>query len=212
MRFLVIDDHPVIRNGLIHVISSARDYADSHFDEAGSVQEALNLLDSNQYDMILLDISLPDRSGLEVLKHVHQEKPWLPVIVLSNYPEALYAIRSFKMGAAAYVIKTSAVNILITAIESIRKTGKYISPNVSLLLANEIGISRHPHSNLHELLSNREIEVAQLIACGTSSREIAEQLCLSIKTINTHRSRILAKLGLKNNVELATYCINNNLI
>lgn len=212
MRFLVIDDHPVIRNGLIHAITKAPDYADSLFDEAGSVMESLKLLQANQYDMVLLDISLPDRSGLEVLKHVHQEKPGLPVIVISNYPESLYAIRSFKMGAAGYVIKTSAVHTLIAAIDSIRKTGKYISTNVSLLLANEIGISRHPHSNLHELLSNREIEVAQMIACGTSTREIAEQLCLSIKTVNTHRSRILAKLGLKNSVELANYCINNKLI
>jgi DNA-binding NarL/FixJ family response regulator len=108
--------------------------------------------------------------------------------------------------------KTVAVHHLITAIESIRRTGKYLSPNVSLLLANEVGSGRRAHAKSHELLSNREMEVARLIASGISTRAIAEQLHLSVKTINTHRSRLLAKLGMKNSVELTSYCIHNHLI
>ena len=188
MRFLIIDDHPVIRKGLIYVITSEPDYAASHFDEAGTAAEGLNQLHTNHYDMVLLDISLPDRSGLEVLTQLHQEKPSLPVLVMSIHAESLYAIRTLKAGAAGYITKTSAVHNLISAIESIRKTGKYISPNVSLLLADEVGAGRRLHAKPHELLSNREMEVARLITSGIPTRVIAEQLHLSIKTINTHRS------------------------
>ncbi len=212
MRFLIIDDHPVIRKGLIYVITSAPEYAESHFDEAGTAVEALDLFHANHYDMVLLDISLPDRSGLEVLVQVHGESPSLPVLVISIHEESLYAIRALKIGAAGYITKTAAVHKLITAIESIRSTGKYISPNVSLLLAHEVDSSRRPHTKAHELLSNREMEVARLIASGISTKIIANQLSLSVKTINTHRARLLAKLGVKNSVELAAYCINNHLI
>ncbi len=211
MRFLIIDDHPVIRKGLIYVIINEPEYADSQFDEAESAAEAFNLLHANHYDMVLLDISLPGRSGLEVLMHIHQEHPELPVLVISIHAESLYAIRALKKGAAGYITKTAAVHNLITAIRSIRSTGKYISPNVSLLLAAEIGNGRRPHATPHELLSNREMEVARLIAFGVSTKEISGKLCLSIKTINTHRSRLLAKLGLKNSIELAIYCMNNKL-
>ena len=212
MRFLIVDDHPVIRKGLIYVITCETEFAGSQFDEAGTAAEALDLLHSNPYDLVLLDISLPDRSGLEVLKLIHQDNPSLPVLVISIHAESLYAIRTLKKGAAGYMTKTSAVHNLITAIESIRRTGKYISPAVSLLLADEVGTGRSHHAKTHELLSNREMEVARLIASGRSTREIAEQLNLSIKTINTHRSRLLNKLGLKNSVELTTYCIHNHLI
>ena len=212
MHFLIVDDHPVIRKGLIYVITCDPDYADSHFYEAGTASEALTLLHAGHYDMVLLDISLPDRSGLEVLAQVHKENPSLPVLVMSIHAESLYAIRTLKIGAAGYITKTSAVHNLIPAIESICRTGKYISPSVSLLLAHEVGSSRRSLAKTHELLSNREMEVARLIASGISTSEIAEKLRLSVKTINTHRSRLLAKLGLKNSVELATYCIHNHLI
>lgn len=213
MRFLIIDDHPVIRKGLIYVIISEPEYAAAQFDEAGTTAEALELFHDHQYDMVLLDISLSDRSGLEILAMMQQERPSLPVLVISIHEESLYAIRALKIGAAGYITKTAAVHKLITAIESIRSTGKYLTPNVSLLLADEVGNNRRrPAANLHELLSNREMEVALLIASGMPTRLIAEQLCLSVKTINTHRSRLLAKLGLKNSVELTTYCIHNNLI
>jgi len=212
MRFLIVDDHPVIRKGLIYVITCDPEYADSQFDEAETAAESLTLLHANHYDMVLLDISLPDRSGLEVLTQLHQENPSLPVLVMSIHAESLYAIRTLKKGAAGYITKTSAVHNLTTAIENIRRTGKYISPSVSLLLADEVGSSHRSLAETHELLSNREMEVARLIASGISTRSIAEQLCLSVKTINTHRSRLLAKLGLKNSVELTTYCIHNHLI
>lgn len=212
MRFLIVDDHPVIRKGLIYVITCEPEYAGSQFDEAGTAADALNLLQANLYDMLLLDISLPDRSGLDLLKLIHQENPSLPVLVISIHAESLYAIRTLKKGAAGYMTKTSAVHDLITAIKSIRKTGKYISPAVSLLLADEVGTGRSHHAKTHELLSNREMEVARLIASGKSTIDIAEQLNLSIKTIQTHRSRLLAKLGLKNSVELTTYCIHNHLL
>lgn len=212
MRFLIVDDHPAIRKGFIYVITCDPEYAGSQFDEAGTAAEALTLLHAVNYDMVLLDISLPDRSGLEILAHVHKETPSLPVLVISIHAENLYAIRTLKKGAAGYITKTAAVHNLITALENIRRTGKYISPSVSLLLAHEVGSSHSPQANSHELLSNREMEVARLIASGISAREIAEQLRLSVKTINTHRSRLLAKLGLKNSVELTTYCIHNHLI
>ncbi len=212
MRFLIIDDHPVIRKGLIYVIISEPEYADSQFDEAGTATDALILFHEYIYDMVLLDISLPDRSGMEILAQIHQEQPSIPVLVISIHEESLYAIRSLKKGAAGYITKTAAVHKLITAIDSIRSTGKYISPNVSLLLANEVGSHLRSDARPHELLSNREMEVARLIASGISTKKIAEQLSLSVKTINTHRSRLLAKLGLKNSVELTSYCIHNHLV
>ena len=212
MRFLIIDDHPVIRKGLIYVVTTAPEYADSQFDEAGTATVALNMFHANQYDMVLLDISLPDRSGLELLEQIHKEKPLLPVLVISIHAESLYAIRALKIGAAGYITKTAAVHKLIIAIESIRNTGKYLSPNVSLLLAHEVDSSRRTHTKPHELLSNREMEVARLIASGISPKTIAEQLRLSVKTINTHRSRLLAKLDLRNSVELTRYCIYNSIM
>jgi two-component system, NarL family, invasion response regulator UvrY len=212
MRFLIVDDHPAIRKGYIYVITCEPEYAGSQYDEAGTAAEALTLLHAGHYDMVLLDISLPDRSGLEILAHIHKEAPSLPVLVISIHAENLYAIRTLKKGAAGYITKTSAVHNLITALENIRRTGKYISPSVSLLLAHEVGSNHSAHANTHELLSNREMEVARLISSGISTRKIAEQLRLSVKTINTHRSRLLAKLGLKNSVELTTYCIHNHLI
>lgn len=212
MQFLIIDDHPVIRKGLIYVISCEPDYDHFKFDEIGTAAEAFPLLSANHYDMVLLDISLPDRSGLDILTHLRREKPSLPVLVISTHAESLYAIRTLKLGAAGYITKTSAVHILITAIDSILRTGKFISPAVSLLLAHEIDNSRPPHAAPHDLLSNREMEVARMIASGISTREVAEQLSLSIKTVNTHRSRLLAKLGLKNSIKLTSYCIHNNLI
>ncbi len=212
MQFLIIDDHPVIRKGLIYVITCEPEYDTFQFDEVGTAADALNLLCANQYDMVLMDISLPDRSGLDVLTHMRRERPLLPVLVISTHAESLYAVRALKLGAAGYITKTSAVHVLITAIKSILRTGKYISSNVSLMLAHEIDSSRIAHAKPHELLSNREMEVARMIASGTSTREIAGQLSLSVKTINTHRSRLLAKLSLKNSVNLTTYCIQNQLI
>ncbi len=212
MQFLIVDDHPLTRKGLIQVITCEPDYTDFKFDEVGTAAEAFNLLGANQYDMVLLDISLPDRSGLEILTHVRREKYALPVLVISAHPECLYAVRTLKMGAAGYITKTAATDAVTTAIASILSSGKYISPTVSLLLAHEVDNSRSSHAEPHELLSNREMEVACMIASGMSSREAAEQLRLSIKTINTHRSRLLAKLGLKNSVKLTAYCIQHHLI
>ncbi len=211
MRILIVDDHPFVRQGLIYVLN--REMQDSlAVSEADSLSSALSLLNSNDYDLVLLDVSLEESSGLDVLAWIKNERSSLPVLIISMHPEDQYALRAIRLGASGYLSKHSAPSDLMTAIEQIKTNGKYISPKLSLLLANELGKRNHCSSDLHELLSNREMEIGCMIACGSTAKEIANKLCLSVKTVNTYRTRLLQKLDIRSNVDLTAYFLRNKLI
>jgi two-component system invasion response regulator UvrY len=212
MRFLIVDDHPVIRMGLIHVLR-AKKMCDSGvvIDEADSFETAMEKIRVHEYEIVTVDISLKGKSGIDLLKQIKEEKPHLPVLIISTYGEDQYALETLKRGAAGYMSKHSAAEDLMIAIGQIRNTGKYISPKVALLLADAI-ISRplSPEAP-HKQLSDRELEVARMLASGMQVKAIAFDLGLSVKTVSTHRTRLLAKLGLNSNVALANHFSLNKL-
>ncbi len=209
IQILITDDHPVVRQGLKQVISETSDITVAG--EAGTGQEALDMIRANDYDLVLLDISLPGVSGLDILKQIAAEKPKLPVLILSIHSEEQYAVRALKTGASGYMTKASAPEELIGAIRAISAGGKYITSSLSQRLVMYIqspSDSKPPHENL----SNREYEVLCLIAQGKPVSEIARVLFLSPKTVSTYRTRILDKMGMKNNAELMRYAIKNGLV
>lgn len=212
MRFLIVDDHPVIRMGLIYVLQDEK-MCDGGvvIDEADSFETAMEKLRVHEYDIVTVDISLKGKSGIDLLKQIKEEKPHLPVLIISTYGEDQYALETLKRGAAGYMSKHSAPEDLMIAIGQIRNTGKYISPKVALLLADAI-ISRplSPEAP-HKQLSDRELEVAHMLASGMQVKAIAFDLGLSVKTVSTHRTRLLAKLGLNSNVALANHFSLNKL-
>jgi len=211
MRILVVDDHPFVRKGLIHVMQQGMQGEELQADEADSFDSAEQLLQTDsRYDLVLLDISLGGKSGIELLKSIRQKTPELPVLVVSMHPEDQYAVRTIRMGAAGYLSKHSAPDELNTAIHQILEYGTYLSPNVSRLIAEEFVRSGKPSN--HALLSNREMEIANLVASGLRMKQIADDLGLSIKTVSTHRSRLLKKLNLANNAELTAYFMRNGLL
>ena len=205
MRFLIVDDHPFIRVGLMHVLQNELCDSDLLIDEADSFETAMELIRAHEYEVVTVDISLSGKSGIHLLKQIKQEKPQLPVLIISTYGEDQYAIETLKLGAAGYMSKHTAAEELMTAIAQIKNSGKYISPKVALLLAEAISVYPSSPGIQHKPLSNRESEVARMLASGTQVKTIAFELGLSIKTISTHRTRLLAKLGLSSNVALANY-------
>jgi two-component system, NarL family, invasion response regulator UvrY len=207
-KILIADDHAIVRTGLKQIISEADDL--KVIAEAASGHEALEKVRANQLDLILLDINLPDKNGLEVLKQIKNENPLARVLILSMHAEDQYGLRALKAGASGYLTKESAPEQLIAALRKVSQGGKYITPS----LAEQIVCSFESDFTTpsHEQLSDREYEVMCLIASGKTVREIAEQLFLSIKTISTYRTRLLEKMHLKNNSELTNYAIKNNLI
>ena len=211
MKILIIDDHPLIRKGLILVLNQENNSSFT-VDEADGELDALKLLSENSYDLVLLDISLNGRSGLDILVWIKKEYQSVPVLVISMHPEDQYALRAMRLGAAGYLSKHSATVDLIHAVNEIRTCGKYISPALSLLLAEEVGRRTDSRDPLYKTLSNREMEIGRLISSGLAPREIATTLNLSVKTINTYRFRLLHKLAVRNNVDLATYYIENSLL
>jgi two-component system, NarL family, invasion response regulator UvrY len=208
IKILIADDHPIVRAGFKQVISDMPDMLVA--DEAGNGQEVLNLIGKKDYDLVLLDISMPGRSGLEILKDLKSEKPKLPVLILSIYPEEQYAIRALRAGASGYMTKASAPNELILAIRKISEGGKYISASLAEKLAYYLdGDAAKPP---HETLSDREYQVMLMIASGKTVTEIANELCLSVKTISTYRTHILEKMKMKNNAEITLYAVQNKLV
>ena len=208
IRILVVDDHPMIRKGIKQIIEGNFDLVVE--DEASNGYEALEKVLTNNFDVILLDISIPGINGLDVLKQIKNIKSNLPILVLSMYPEEQYAVRVLKAGASGYLTKESAPDELVMAIRKVANGRKYISSSLAEKLASylEIGVEQLPH----ETLSDREYQVMRMIAAGKTVSEIAEELSLSIQTISTYRSRILQKMRMKNNVELANYAIRNQLL
>jgi two-component system, NarL family, invasion response regulator UvrY len=208
VKILIADDHPIVRAGIKQILADTPDMVAA--DEAGSGQEVLNLIQKKDYDLILLDISMPGRSGLEILKDLKKEKPKIPVLILSIYPEEQYAIRALRAGASGYLTKSSAPNELVLAIRKISGGSRYITVALAEKLASYFDTDlRKP---LHETLSDREYQVMLMIAAGKTVTEIAGELCLSVKTISTYRTHILEKMHLKNNSEIARYALQNSLL
>ncbi len=210
IRVIVADDHMLVRQGLRRLLEDAPDI--EVVGEAGTGQETMKLISTVSCSLLLLDISLPDRNGLEVLKDVHALRPHLPVLILSVYPEDQYAIRAFRAGAAGYLMKAAAANELLDAVRRTGQGSKYITPAVAEKLAENFQNRRSDTQLPHEQLSDREFEVLERIAKGLSVAEISKTLGLSPKTISTYRSRILQKMGLKNSAELMHYAFENQLV
>jgi two-component system invasion response regulator UvrY len=208
IKILIADDHPVVRKGLREIIEETSDMEVA--DEASNGQEVLAKVFRKDFDVVLLDISMPGRSGLDILKELKSQLPKLAVLVLSIHPEEQYAVQVLKAGASGYLTKKSAPEELVTALRKVSTGGKYVSPSLAEKLASalETGIEKPPH----ETLSAREYEVMRKIALGKTVTEIARELFLSPKTISTYRSRILEKIGIKNNAELIRYAITNRLV
>jgi DNA-binding NarL/FixJ family response regulator len=208
IKILIADDHPVVRKGLKDIIQATPDMTVSG--EASDGQEVLENVRKIDFDVVVLDIAMPGRSGLDILKELKSGKPELPVLILSIHPEDQYAVRVLKAGASGYLTKDSAPDELITAIRKVSRGKKYISASLAEKLAYDLEIGAE--KPLHETLSDREYDVMCRIASGKTVKEIAEQLYLSVKTISTYRSRILEKMKMENNAELTHYAIKLGLV
>jgi two-component system, NarL family, invasion response regulator UvrY len=207
MRILVADDHAIMRDGLINSLS--RSFPDADFGEAGTSPDILSMIRDEKWDLVILDINIPGRNGLEVLKDIKEQIPDLPVIILSMYPEDQFAIRTIKAGASAYLTKDTSVPELVKAIKTILEKKQYITSSVASLLTSEV--RSNLSKPLHETLSDREFQVFKLISSGKTISIIAEELSLSVKTISVYRANILQKMNLKNNAEITNYAFRNNL-
>lgn len=207
-RILVVDDHFIVRKGLVAILMEIPDAVD--VEEAESGEEALIKAQQADFDLVLLDIALPGKRGLEVLKELKALKPSLPVLMLSMHPEEQYAVQSLRTGASGYLTKGSAPDELITAIQKVLAGGKYIGALFAEKLA--YGLISNTEKPLHETLSAREYQVLLLIAAGKSPRVIAKEMALNVKTINTFRARLLHKMMLAGNAELTRYAIEHQLI
>jgi DNA-binding NarL/FixJ family response regulator len=208
MRIAIADDHAVLRKGLRQLIVEAQDM--TVVGEAASGDELLTVLRSRAVDVVVLDLSLGVRSGLDLLKHIKSEFPRLPVVILSMHSEDLFAVRALRAGASGYVEKNSAPEELLKAIRRIAGGGTYVSARISEKIAADI--SRGGAAVLpHERLSDRELEVLRLLGSGMSVTEIAHSLNLSVKTVSTHRTHVVAKTGLRSNADIVEYVISHGL-
>jgi DNA-binding NarL/FixJ family response regulator len=208
IKILIADDHPVVRRGLKQILAEERDLK-----AAGEAANAIELLEKvrrEHWDVVLLDITMPGRGGLEVLKELRRDFPKLPVLVLSVHPEDQFGLRVLKSGAAGYLTKDSAPEELVKAVRKVCGGGKYVSPSLAEKLA--LHLEADSDKPPHEILSDREFQVMRLIAAGKSVSEIAKELSLSVKTISTYRTRILEKMNLKTNAELTRYAIERRLV
>jgi two-component system, NarL family, invasion response regulator UvrY len=208
INVVIVDDHAILRRGLGQIIAESGDI--KMVGEAENSAQAMRLLREQPCDVVLLDISLPDRNGVETLKLIRKEIPKLQVLMLSMHPENQYAVRALKAGAAGYLTKQSAPSQLVSAIRQVSRGRKYVTPGVAEELANSVG---HDGDNpLHQSLSIREYQTLCLIASGKTLTEIARQMSVSIKTVSVYRARILEKMRLKNNAELTHYAIKNQIV
>jgi DNA-binding NarL/FixJ family response regulator len=208
IKILIADDHTIFREGLKHILAEYPDLVVA--DEANNGQEVLDKIWKNNYDMVLLDITMPGMTGLEVLKQLKNDKPKLPVLILSMHPEEQYAIRVLRAGASGYLTKESAPDELITAIRKISQGRKYITSSLAERLATEV--EADSEKPLHDILSDREYQVLRMIASGKTVKHIAKELSLSIKTVSTYRARIMEKMKMKTNAEVMHYVIKHQLL
>jgi two-component system invasion response regulator UvrY len=206
MKILIVDDHAIFREGLKRILSE--EFEGATFGEAGNATEALEQVWKKKWDLVLLDITMHGRTGLDVLKEIRSSASNLPVLVLSGHPEEQYAVRVLRAGAAGYLTKESASRDLSNAVRKLLSGGKYIGASLAEQLATEI---QSPQGDLHERLSNRECQVMLLIAAGKVPKEIGSELSLSAKTVSTYRSRVLEKLKLRNNAEVMRCVVERKL-
>ncbi len=207
LRIVIADDHAVVRAGLRQILEET-----GELQVAGEAPDGASLIEMvrrEDCDLVILDISMPGRGGVEILPRLKSEKPLLPVLILSTYPEEQYAVRLIKAGAAGYLSKESAPEMLVQAVRQIARGGRYISPAVAELLASRV--AGGGGAAAHDQLSNREYEVMRLLGAGKTVTEVAEKLSLSVKTVSTYRARLLEKLGLQGNADLIRYVIENRL-
>jgi len=208
LAVLVVDDHFLLRKGVMQIISDS--FKDVEFGEAENGQQAIEAVWTKTWDVVLLDITMPGRGGLDALKEIKKTRPNLPVIIVSMHPEDQFAIRVLKLGASAYIRKDCAGTELVKAVESAINGTPYITPGLAQMMA------KHIHGNQNDapesLLSDREYQVMRLIATGETVKEIASDLNLSVKTISTYRTRILEKMGLKNNSQIMRYALSRRIV
>lgn len=208
IRLLICDDHALVREGFKQILAETPDLTVAG--EAAEGPETIQKIRHGGIDVALLDIALPGRDGLDVLKQVHQEFPKLPVLIVSTYPEKQYALRSLRLGASGYLNKSADPSELIAAIRKVAQGGMFVSPTVAETLAS--AMRKDTGQPPHELLSQREYQVFSLIAAGKSQTEIAAQLSLSLNTVSTYRARIMEKIETHNDVETALYAVQHHLI
>lgn len=206
MKFLIADDHAIVRKGLAQILCD--EFPDAKIKEVVNSNEVLEEARKELWDVILLDISMPGRNGIETLKQIRAEGIKTPVLMLSMHPEDQYGVRVLKAGASGFLSKESATDELLTAVHRVLLGRKYITPSVAEKLAESVG---EGDKDAHDMLSDREMQVMQLIASGKTVSEIADELSLSVNTISTYRTRLLEKLSLNNNAELTRFAIDNGL-
>ena len=208
IRILIADDHAIVRAGLRQFISDQPDMQVAG--EAATGTEAIALVRAGQFDVVLLDISMPDKNGIDTLKTLKQLRPELPVLMLSGYAEDQYAVNLLRAGAAGYLNKEAAATQLVGAVRTVVRGRKFVSPALAQILADGVtGNADHP---LHGALSQREFQIFCKLAAGSTVSKVAEELHLSVKTVSTYRTRVLEKMGMKSNADLTYYAIKNGLI
>jgi two-component system invasion response regulator UvrY len=208
MRILIADDHAVFRRGLTETLGEA--FSRVTFGEAKTAQETLEYVRRQDWDVVILDISMPGKSGLDILDDLHRLRPKLPVLLLSMHPEGQYARRALKSGAAGYLTKESVPEELKEAVRRVRAGGRYVSATLAEKLAFDL--RRGADTPVHELLSDREFQVLRMIASGRTVKQIADEIALSVKTVSTYRARILLKTGMKTTAELIRYALQSQLV
>lgn len=208
VRLLIVDDHPLVRRGIVEVLAEA--FPGGSIAEASDGAEALQAVYDGIWDLVVLDLSLPGRTGLDVLKEIKDARPRLPILVLSTYPEQQFATRALRAGASGYLNKGSPPEVLLSAVRKVLAGGKFISASLGESLAADL--DRDFSKPLHECLSDREYHVMLRIASGKTVSEVAEEIHLSVKTISTYRARVLDKMHMKNNAELTQYSVRERLV
>lgn len=208
VRILIADDHSIVRRGLKDILE--QEFAEVYIEEVNNGKELMKSARAGKWDIVISDLTMPERSGLEVVKMLKEDKPELPILILSMHPEDQYALRVLRAGAAGYLTKESAGDELVKAVRYILQGRKYITPSIAEKMASQL--TQDTSKQLHELLSDREFNVLKLIASGRTVSEIAEELNLSVGTISTYRARILEKMQLRTNAELTHYAIQQGLV
>jgi two-component system invasion response regulator UvrY len=207
-RILIADDHDIVRKGLRETLDE--ELGRMNFGEAENGRQTLEEVFKGDWDLVLLDINMEERNGLDVLQEIHRARPTLPVLILSMYPEEEFAVRALKQGAAGYISKRRASEELVGAVKKVLAGGRYISTAVAERLAADL--QRESEKPLHESLSNREFQLLRLIATGKSLKEIAGELSISVKTVGTYHTRLLEKMGMSSDIELTRYALTNKLV
>ena len=207
IKVIIVDDHPVVRRGLKQIIEDEPDMEVAG--EAKNAEECFTLVRKMECSLVLLDVSLPDRNGFDVLKQLKYERPGLPVLILSVHSEDQYAVRFIKAGASGYLMKEGASEELIKAIRKVNTGGKYVSASLAEKLVSHLdALDKPPHENL----SDREFQILCMIAAGKTPKGIADKLCISEKTVSTYRSRIMEKMNMSTNADLTRYALDHHLV